>query len=473
MSVICLTGRETRITELALRLDRYAQLPLQEVRLDYLTDLNDSVYPLLRSPHLVVTCRSHHEGGHFTGSETERAQVLRRALAQQPGYLDVELSTDPQQRLVLYQQRGATRIIASWHQVSAGSDPQGPLAELAQEPAQLLKVATMMQDAAEIQHLLQVLPHQDRPVLRIGLGPAGLLSRALYGRCGSPWTYVALGEQERTAAGQLTLEVARAWRIDQQERLALLALLGGSQVVRSWGPLVYNRLFAARDNPFLYLPVVTTQPQRALDLLRQLGCVGVSVTMPAKEALLGRMDELRDDAEAIGAINTVLLRGDRLIGLNTDAGAIAELLAPYAAKPALVLGTGGASRAAIWALRQLRCPVTVTGRTGAHAQRLAAATQVATIPWGSREEQNFSLLVNATPCGSDGQSSPMPNNMDWTQRVVLELVAVPEQTPLLAQVARGGGKGISGKTMWLHQGARQIAALTGLPCTPRELSGYA
>jgi len=185
--------------------------------------------------------------------------------------------------------------------------------------------------------------------------------------------------------------------------------------------------------------------------------------MPAKELLTPLMDELHSSARTLRAINTIVLRDGRRVGLNTDAEAVRELCGEAAGQVALVLGTGGAARAAVAALHELGCTVLVSGRDATRAGRLAAELGATAAPWGERATLPFALLVNATPCGDDGRSNPIPAVASWAGRTVLDMVIAPASapTPLVARVAAAGGRAVPGLRMWALQGARQIEALTG------------
>ncbi|MCC6526558.1 MAG: type I 3-dehydroquinate dehydratase, partial [Polyangiaceae bacterium] len=307
--MICVTGAEPSTRLLAERLGAHARFPLQEARLDRLEALDDDAFALLAGrPGLVVTCRRREEGGGFRGSEHERAAVLRRALAGAPAYLDVELAADEELRRELFRARGATRLLTSSHRF----EPAGPelLRELARAldaaPTDVTKLAVAVEDAAELEPLRALASERGagRPAIRIGMGPAGIASRALYGRFGSPFTYVAAAGSQPVAPGQLDVATAETWRVARAAELGPLALLGGTAVLRSPGPRIYNRVFAARGLGFVYLPVVTARPLAALALLERLGFAGASVTMPAKEALVPHLSLLDPDARAAGAVNT-------------------------------------------------------------------------------------------------------------------------------------------------------------------------
>ena len=469
--MISVTGGEQGLEQLSRRLDAHRDT-LQEVRLDLLESLDDDVFALLADrPDLVLTCRGHAEGGGFDGSETERRQVLRRALDAGPRYLDVELSTPAEVRSELYQQRGETQLILSWHRFEPGGLERPELDLLTGEPADLLKVALALEDAAQLAPLRRLLAGEQRPVLRIGMGPAGLLSRALYGAFGSPWTYVAAEGSVAVAPGQLTEGQARRWRVGAHTGLTPLALVGGPQVISSPGAEVYNRIFTRRDLPFIYLPVVTLRAAETLVLLEDLGFAGCSVTMPAKEALAREVHRwLPGEGEALGALNTVLLRGGQRTGGNTDVTALSRLLSPHRGRRALVLGSGGAARAAVAALDSLGCPVAVAGIEAPQTEALARQYSARVVAWEARADEPFEVLVNTTPVGSAGKRSPMPAGVDYHGRLVLDAVLNLTPTPLRQEVEAGGGQAMGGLDWWVEQGAEQISLLTGEEISAEELS---
>jgi 3-dehydroquinate dehydratase / shikimate dehydrogenase len=477
-AVLCVTGGELRAHALAARLQQHRRFALQEVRLDQLVRVDDDVLALVGGRDRVVTCRPRSEGGAFDGTERERFELLTRALDRAPGYLDVELSSAAELRRALYARRGTTRLVLSDHEwavtasgaASLGGQRLGAAARaLASEPADLLKLAVEIGDAAELGLLRRVLADETRPVIRVGMGVSGLGSRALPDRFRSVWTYVAADGAPATAPGQLTVAQALEWRIDQSAGFWPLGLVGGPHVACSPGPTVYNRLFAARGAPFIYLPVVTALPGEILTVLEELGFAGVSVTMPAKQALCAELAELVPPADRVGAVNTIRLDGGRRVGLNTDVAAVRTLLAPHRGGRALVLGTGGAARAAIVALHELGCAVGVAGRSAARTCALGEELGAAAVPWAERGRTAFDVLVQATACGADGRGDPMPAAVDWAGRAVLDMVLTAQASPLLGRAARGGARVITGIEMWLLQGARQIELLTGLAVQPEEL----
>ena len=128
---------------------------------------------------------------------------------------------------------------------------------------------------------------------------------------------------------------------------------------------------------YVPLPVRAADVGAAIQGLAALGFRGANVTVPHKGAVLPYLDELSDDARLAAAVNTIVVDEDGLRGYNTDVEGVRAALVAVAGDslsgdPALVLGAGGAARAAALALARLGCPLTIVNRTLAGAERLAA-----------------------------------------------------------------------------------------------------
>lgn len=482
--MICVTGAERTVEVLRGRQRRTAAADLQELRLDRLDDPAAPIEALAEVDslaRLVVTCRPAREGGGFEGDEASRLELLRRAARAGVGFVDLEADVEPAAAAAVIGEasRGQTRVIRSIHvhDVATGGELEAlvrrRMGELRALRGNVLKLAVAVADAADLAPLLELGRRRDRPVLLVGMGPAGVLSRACPNRFGSAWTYVAADAGSRTAAGQLTYEQAMEWRLAGGADPAPVALLGGLQVHGSPGPVVYNRLFARRRLPWVYVPVETARLEATWALLRALGARAASVTMPHKAAAAALVDALDPAAAAVGAINTIATEGGELRGANTDGLGAARALAaarPLRGATALVLGAGATARAVAWALAGEGARVLVWNRTADRARALAADL-VAAQP-GARVEPveraaaaRFDVLVNATSLGLDGAGADeIAGHLEGAAlagAVVLDCVAQPPRTRLLERVAAAGATGIGGLEMWLHQGAAQASRWLG------------
>ncbi|WP_207260808.1 shikimate dehydrogenase [Desulfovibrio sp. Huiquan2017] len=194
---------------------------------------------------------------------------------------------------------------------------------------------------------------------------------------------------------------------------------------------------------------------------------GLSVTIPHKRAVMAHLDTISDRARAIGAVNTVYWDGDRLCGENTDViGVIAPLrgVDPLP-RSAVVLGAGGAARAAVAGFLELGIPrVAVANRTRAKAEALAADFGVECLDWDTRTDFPWELVCNATPLGMSGDlAGETPWNADRFAEgaVAYDIVYNPLETRFLAEAGAAGCRTVSGLEMFLHQGLAQFRLWTG------------
>jgi len=269
--------------------------------------------------------------------------------------------------------------------------------------------------------------------------------------------------------------------IDGQTRL--LGIVGWP-VEHTLSPAMHNSAFAALglNSVYLALPVPPEKLEAALLGLAALGFRGANVTVPHKESVMQYLEETTPAAQAMGAVNTILVAEDgRMIGDNTDsAGFLAALHAARfdpRGRRVLVLGAGGAARAVVYALARSGARVTVLNRTLASAAALVLYLAPA-VPAGSlsarpltndflaEEATQADLLVNATTVGmwphDDSslwpESLPLPSSL-----VVCDLVYRPRQTELLRQARQAGAMTIEGMEMLAHQGALAFEMWTGRP----------
>jgi shikimate dehydrogenase len=211
------------------------------------------------------------------------------------------------------------------------------------------------------------------------------------------------------------------------------------------------------DWRYLALPV---PPERFAETVRALPASGyraANVTIPHKLAARDIADELSEAARAIGAVNTLTLHEDGLIaGDNTDAGGLLDALGEPPPPTALVLGAGGAARAAVWALAHAGAHVTIWNRTPGKAKSLARELEVEAVERPGPAE----LLVNATSLGLHADDSlegiPLVD-----ARVVVELVYGDAPTPLARWAAERGARLVDGLEVLVHQGARSLGLWTG------------
>jgi shikimate dehydrogenase len=241
--------------------------------------------------------------------------------------------------------------------------------------------------------------------------------------------------------------------------LSALAGVLGFPVGHSRSPAMMNAGFGelGLDWRYLKLPVPPERFEQTVRALFGSGYRGANVTIPHKLSAHDLADELSDAARAIGAVNTLTFKdGGRITGDNTDAGGLLDAVGEPVPRTALVLGAGGASRAAAWALAQAGAEVTVWSRTSERAAELAADLGV-----GHSERPGPSdLLVNATSVGlRPGDSLDGLPLVD--ARVVVDLVYGAAPTPVVRWAEERGARVVDGLEVLVRQGARSLALWTG------------
>ena len=191
---------------------------------------------------------------------------------------------------------------------------------------------------------------------------------------------------------------------------------------------------------------------------------GVNITVPHKEAALAMADETSAGARAIGAANTLSFRDGQIVADNTDAGGLlASLPRSFAGERALVLGAGGAARAAIWALVDDGAEVDVWNRTAARGETVAAELGARAV--ADPDPADYTLIVNTTAVGLAGEDAfaalPLTPDSFTAGQTVLDMVYTEEPSALLAAAEDAGATVVDGLEMLVQQGALSLRIWTG------------
>jgi shikimate dehydrogenase len=245
-----------------------------------------------------------------------------------------------------------------------------------------------------------------------------------------------------------------------------LAGVIGSPVAHSRSPALHGYWLRTYGIAGYYIPmdVAYGDLARALEVLPKLGFVGVNVTIPHKETVLGMADLISDRAALIGAANTLIFRADGKVHAdNTDGYGFVENLRQNApgwnakAGPAAVLGAGGAARAVLASLLELGAPeVRVANRTRARAEALRAdfGNRVTVWDWvqAGNMLEDATTVVNTTALGMVGKPDlRVPLDALSPNAVVTDLVYAPLRTRFLDAAAEIGCVTVDGLGMLLHQ----------------------
>jgi len=245
----------------------------------------------------------------------------------------------------------------------------------------------------------------------------------------------------------------------------------GNPVHHSLSPAIHNRAFRQLGWNAVYLAFEVKDLEEALKGIRGLGVSGVSVTIPFKTEVVPFLDKVEGLAKKIGAVNTIVNRGGRLIGYNTDCHGALEALEErmdLRGKGVVLLGAGGAARAIGFGLKERDCQLIVANRSRDRGEALSRELKCHFIPMSSLFKMKAGALgadvvINATSLGMVPQQreTPLPKKLLRKGMMVMDIVYQPLQTKLLREAKEKGCLTINGLEMLVRQGVTQFMIWTG------------
>ena len=480
---ICAVITEPTVGAARARMRRAAEVAdLIELRLDYLRDFDFNeprqVGALLDGKPLpvIVTCRSVDEGGQQKIDEAARLRLLAEAARHGADYCDIEAAHYDEAAAA---QLDSSRLIVSYHNFTESPADLATIYErVVRLPAAIHKIVVRANDIGDTLKVFQLLDRaaaEHRPLIAIAMQEAGMLTRILGPSRGGFLTFGSLARGHESAPGQLTCDELRdLYHVQTLSYETQIVGVVGKPVSHSASPLMHNRAFREMGLNFVYLPLEVGEVEKFFrrfvsPATREMDwrLRGFSVTIPHKTAVIPYLDELDETARRIGAVNTVVVEGDRLIGHNTDAhGVIAPLAAVTDLRGArcAVIGAGGSARAVVFGLLERGARVAVFARNPAKAAALADEFGVAIAPIEAIGDSDAEIIINTTPVGmvnhQEGQSVIL--RTAWrNRRVAYDLIYNPLETRFLADARAQGCIALSGIEMLAAQAARQFEVWTG------------
>ena len=461
------------------------ETPFLEFRLDYLEK------PLLALPKLkhfftdntaatgIATCRRTTNGGKFSGKVVDEIEVLSKAAAAGFHIVDVELeSAEAMKKGELQKLRDTgVALIVSYHDFEATKDLEGIYKRIIPFQPDFIKIVPTAKTLTDNVTLMRFIEHMEdhSNIIGICMGDAGIISRVLGVRAGSAFTFAAATVGEETGPGQIAARtLIETYRIDQVDAATKVYGVAGNPIRSSLSPIMMNTAFRRETVNAVYLALQANKLSDLLKLVHEIPIQGLSVTMPLKQEIMAHLEKTDPLSAKIGACNTVLRAQDgKLYGFNTDVagitGPLEKRLSLRGAK-VLVLGAGGAARAAVFGLRDKGAEVFILNRTSETAQKLARQSGSKTIKKDAVAKTSFDVIINATPIGMAGIKAPqLLEAKDLNTKLVFDLVYNPLETPLLRMARQKGIPIVTGIEMFVQQGARQFEIFTGKPAPEEEM----
>ena len=483
-TLICVPIKEQTITALIAAAKRAAACTdIVELRLDALelgeiekaaTELSNFIHSFKRP--LILTFRPAEQGGYRDLTRDDRRRFWHNYFTSHAAFFDVEFDLIAELiNLDADAQPDWSRIICSFHDFQNVPEKLDELYEqMAFTPARFLKLAFKANDITDcipIFRLLRRANADEREMIAIAMGSAGVITRVLGPSRGSFLTYGASAPEHGTAPGQLlATDLESLYRIDQIDSETLITGLVGSPVSHSVSPHIHNAAFKAGELNAVYLPFqvddltgfvkrMVNPRSREMDW----NLKGLSITAPHKKAIIKLLDWIDGSAQKIGAVNTVVLQGDELLGYNTDAQGLIEPLrrkfGSLSGANAVVLGAGGAACAAIYALQTEGAGVNLYARDLEKAQVLSQRFNLSFDSLANANLSGKDIVINATPLGSFGPQvteTPAVAQQLRGVRLVYDLVYNPIETVLLKQARSVGCETLGGLEMLAAQALLQF-----------------
>jgi 3-dehydroquinate dehydratase/shikimate dehydrogenase len=403
--------------------------------------------------------------------------ILSKAAAAGCQLMDLELQSAVRcKRPQLERLRTRAALILSYHDFRGTKKLEETLEKMVALPADFYKIvttATTLHDNVVMMKFLE--KNSDRHSL-IGLcmGEQGFISRVLGVRAGSAFTFAAVSEDEKTAPGQVTAQELRStYRIEQVDPATRVYAVAGDPVAHSLSPAIMNAALRRETVNGVYVALHAKTLKDLLGCVRDIPIHGLSITLPYKEAIVSHLDNTDAHTTKIGACNTVVRAQDgKLYGFNTDAaGVVRPLQQRISLEGAkiLVLGAGGAARAAVYGLKERGAEVYILNRTLGPAQKLAHSARARLVKRPDLKKLTFDVIINATSVGMGNLKESPLNENEIKARYVFDMVYDPPETRLMKMAKAAGAEVIPGIEMFVQQAARQFEIWTGKPAPLDEM----
>jgi 3-dehydroquinate dehydratase/shikimate dehydrogenase len=458
--------------------------PFIELRLDY---LSKPVLALPRIKHfmeanagitVIATCRRAAAGGKFRGSIASQLDILAKAANAGCQLVDVELQTalkvKPDQ---LQKLRGRVGLILSYHDFRGTKKLNETLEKMHSFPADFYKVVSTAATLSDNVTMIKFLAKEgdDHSLIGVSMGEQGFISRVLGVRAGSVFTFASVSPGEETAPGQITAQELRSlYRIESLDAATRVYGVAGDPVAHSLSPAIMNAAFRRENVNAVYLALHARTLKDLLTCVREIPIHGLSITMPYKEAILPFLDNTDSHTTKIGACNTVVRAQDgKLYGFNTDTSGVVRPLErrlnTLQDAKILVLGAGGAARAAVFGLKERGAEIFILNRSAAPAQKLARRAHARSLKRADLKKHSFDVIINATPVGMGNSKESPLQEKEINARYVFDMIYDPRETRLLQLAKARGAQVIPGIEMFVHQAARQFEIWTGKPAPQDDM----
>ena len=309
MIAAVINGRTIR-QDLGL-LEKPGNCDIHEIRLDFLEKIDEinemNVNKLLNASKkpVIITIRKESDGGHFRGSETKRISLLRKCLDLQPGYMDVEFSSDKKEIMELIGGKKRTKIIISYHNFENTPNDIGKIHdEIKKIDPDIIKIVTKANSVSDNFRIFDLVKKSNQEGCRIiafCMGDFGQFSRIQSLILGSQITYASASDEKPSAPSQISLkDLNEIYNVKTINKDTKVAGLIGNPVGHSWSHILHNLAFKELGINAVYLKYKVDKIEEFVEYCRKQYPLGFSVTIPHKIEIMKHLDETDDKAKKSG-----------------------------------------------------------------------------------------------------------------------------------------------------------------------------
>ena len=484
---ICLTAK-TLGQNLQI-LEKYRKyVDIAELRVDCL-DPDERLlirrFPEQANVPVILTIRRDVDGGYFVSGEGTRVNLMARGLAYADvdrrknfAYIDIEEDISVPSIEEAARTFG-TRIIRSYHNVKGDvSNLSARIRSMFHTGDEIVKLGIAAKSTWDVLSLLRVAKEfKGREKILVAMGHYGVYSRILAEQFGSVLSYTSpLAERNsvRAAPGQFDPEMlAIIYRFRNITTATKIYGIAGYPLAFTGNPQFFNSVFEMENIDAVYVPFPVDSITACMELAKELGIEGLSVTSPYKESVAPFLDEQSPEVQKIGSCNTLNLCPQGWLGTNTEGRAFSDSILEILGSQNLkrvrvtVIGAGNVAKAVALELHRLGAKALILNRTIRRARALAHPYKFA---WGGLDTPDTELIgrycdliIQATPAGTEGSelSDPVEHYSFTGKERVLDLVYGPRITPFLRRAADAGCQIHNGRDMFTRQAKYQYAQFVG------------
>lgn len=491
--LICMTLTGKTLEENLAIVKKYEkQIDLVELRVDHLNE--DEQFEIRRFPSLVrqpciLSIRRDIDGGQFTGGEFSRTNLFARALAfanqnKNRNFAYVEFEDDYHVPSIQdAAQAFGVRIIRSYHNLNEPVKNVKERCDIMRKtgfeipkvvfkPRSISDVLNLFRDGAQMTQYEHILT---------ALGVEGQPSRILASRTNSFLTYVSPEEMipNITALGHIDpVSMNEVYNFHSINNDTSFYGITGWPLEKSYTAEFFNKGMKTMNLNGVYLPVRSPMISDVLTFCEELNFKAISVSVPFKESVMYYLDEQTPEVLQIGACNTVIRRGNKWVGYNTDwlgfKMALEGFLGPtkIKRKKVAIIGAGSAARAVAFTLKQMGAKVCIFNRTEEHAEQLAEKYGFdycrLDVECAPKLDEYSNLIIQTSSLGNQSELVATPENdpiyfYDFRgNELVFDLVFSQAVTPMLRRAALAGCRTCNGRAMLEYQAREQFRLFTGM-----------